>query len=437
MAYRGYFIYGAGELANTTRVIDHLRGLNPTDESALQAQLAGSCGTLHVDYDDSWSGFRDLILGGGTYKIEDAPWSDYPSPEWREFMGVWVMDVQGLDTSTLTNPVTESIGDGGVSGYPRGGSRTVTFTALIVATTNAGARFGLGWLNRLLEDRAGHAQQVGLAFLPYTPEGSDADTTRTYRCFMPTVTQMPTVVDVAGLGRGQHLQSTVWRVEFAITFRDPYVYRVEQESIPLDFVTSTEPVQWVTVDQCIDSEDCKAHIIYPAGCDGTIPEIVGASPVAPECVGCLPLCDITTMVAVLPVTPNIFDTDVAVALNFVNTGTKAQSLTFYIRRVAHVSRAAFGDFPDACRRIGEGRVNGLEAGHRVAITPAARRASIYQGWDSIASPQAGVLTALTGAPYRLPVVNTDTADGYTWELVLETAPGDSWVVEASTYRRSA
>lgn len=436
MAYRGYFELGDEELANTSRVIDHIRELSSADDAALQDQLPGGCRPFEVEYDDTWSQFKASAGQEAPYSIEYAPWvtDNLTDPIARQFMGVWVLDVQGLDASTYTNPVTESLGHGGTAGYGRRASRTVNFTALVIGTTDAGAQFGMRWLERVLLYQSSTMMEEGMRFLPFTPEDSGIapeDVKYAY-AFRPAVTRMPEVVELAGLGGGrQHQQSTIRRVEFSITFLDPNIYAEPTMTI-LSFTETTTPVQWVKTADCFDSSTCRAHVIYPPTCAGNLPEIIDASPVTPQCAGCMKVCDVSTRVATIGLPDASFNDSVIIGFGFMNAGAADQSATFYLREVDPVAPPR--PYDPRCDYVGSGAINAVGPGLSVVALPKYRGVRITDDADIRPTPAVGFLTAPTGAPYRLPAVRWPTSTG-SWEMVLETNVGDEWFIAAYTYRR--
>ncbi|ADD81133.1 gp28 [Rhodococcus phage ReqiPine5] len=432
MAYRGYFEFGGEELSNTARVIDHIRGLSSTDEAALQAQLPGGCASFEVGYDDSWSGWHEFT-DTPEYDIATAPWVEAfgDTPISRQFLGIWVMDAQGLDTATYSTTVSENLGDGGNAGMGRSASRAVRFTALVIGTTDAGAQLGMRWLGSVLSKRAlGIGDNPILRFLPFTPEGAgltDAEVNAAMAfAALPAVTQMPEIVDVSGLGGGsRHRQSTIRRVEFTITFQDPSIYTIDAVA-PVTLTKSTGPVQWVKDGDCFDSDACTAHIAYPPTCEGNIPSFVEASPVMPSCPGCLPLCDIATWVGTVPIPAGSQLDYLAIGMLIRNAGTAPLSGSFYFRSTV----PTLGD--PRCARFGAGAINALGPGESIQLDPSARGVRLLRT-DGTPLRSVGYLTAITGAPYRMPTIPRPPAG--TLELVVEGAPTSALDIDIYAFRR--
>ena len=103
MAYRGYWELNCAELANTNRVVAHLTG-----------EGCGHCRNLKVPYDDSWP---DLAYH------PEPPWFSPSVAASSEFVGVWVMNVVGLDSVPVSREVADLICSGGVAAPQHRGSR--------------------------------------------------------------------------------------------------------------------------------------------------------------------------------------------------------------------------------------------------------------------------------------------------------------------------
>lgn len=297
--YRGWFTYGGLEFANSTRTFDMLEGglpptndqfaytfieqepglftmdppwtddpvnpglflLNPpflteTEEGLfwINDGIAGGtvckpCGGVQVRYRDDWTGFKDWV-GDELVDYTDlvnAPWFDPDQPASQEFRGILVMDVQGLDAVPVQRDLSESICDGGVTGYHRDTSRRIRFNAVLVGCTHAGAQYGLNWLACLL--RSGKTTTgLPLRFLSASPEGSaTAPDTLVRTAENVVLTQTPTIV---GYGRGNgsldHQHSSVLRIEFELATGTPYLWADPQSTLPVFDATPTETIEWVT-----------------------------------------------------------------------------------------------------------------------------------------------------------------------------------------------
>lgn len=134
MAWNGYFMYGGNEFINLPRTEVYADGaiwFRPSGEG--------------VDL--------PLMTGEGSYLsplIDEAPWTDPDIAASYDFLGIYPLDVAGIEDSTATSAVVENTGDGGTPGRVRRSTRTVVFNALVLAITDAGADYGVKWLKSVL-----------------------------------------------------------------------------------------------------------------------------------------------------------------------------------------------------------------------------------------------------------------------------------------------
>lgn len=134
MAWEGYFEYAGSEVINVARTEAYAR-----DARWFRPQFENES--------------LPLILGDGGYRsplMDDAPWTDPDIEESYDFLGLYPLSVEGLENSTRTSTVVESLGDGGLPGRVRHGTKAVVFNCLILATSEAGADYGMMWLRRIL-----------------------------------------------------------------------------------------------------------------------------------------------------------------------------------------------------------------------------------------------------------------------------------------------
>lgn len=137
MAWTGYFEYDGNEVINVSRVEAY-------------AKSAGM-NWFRPLYENDALGY---MLGDGLRYVspflDPAPWTDPDIPASFDFMGVYPLDVTGIEDSTRSAEVTENTGDGGVPSRMRNSSKTLVFSAIILATTDAGASYGIRWLKSVL-----------------------------------------------------------------------------------------------------------------------------------------------------------------------------------------------------------------------------------------------------------------------------------------------
>lgn len=421
MAFRGMFLLDVAgptsssfyELANSSRVVDHLRPTTPTSDTGLGG--AGCHSQLSVGYDDSWPGLYEYLGGSGDgYTVDTAPWVHAASPQSREFAGVWVMDVQGLDSTPVQRDVVELLGPGGYAEQHRDESRPVTFSALIVGCTNAGARYGLSWLTTAL--RATRVPGGGtLHYLGAHPSDTMATPLELARELHGVVlTSAPTVVETSGLGGGaQHRQSTVLRVEWEMVATNPHVYRPQTTALLSPPVVETNPIEWVHQADCADTRSCEIPVMYAVGCEPariTVP----AAPV-PMCGGCVPVCEVERRTWEL-IAPSSAVLESAATLRVENLGAEPLSVAFYWRPCG-------ADPDDPCAQLHPLQIIGLPAGATaVADSITGRPYAIHAGTRR---RQSGIVTTPSGAPWSPAILDTRLGGG---ELVAEAAPGQAYSV---------
>lgn len=221
MAYRGLLFYGDTELINSRRTVAHiLNGVRPL--------------SLEVRHDDSWPHTARLLSHAPYVMPDEAPWHIPGDPDSLEFAGVWPMSVDGLDTSTLSREIVEGLGDGATTGVTRFGSKQITVTALLVASSAAGAEFGLRWLTERLADISDVGTGTSLRFLSAAPE-LDPDLTgvatraamagRWRTLYQVVTTSPPTVTGRFGFTRGQDTQASAFAVSWTMTALIPHVFQ--------------------------------------------------------------------------------------------------------------------------------------------------------------------------------------------------------------------
>ena len=94
-----------------------------------------------------------LMLGDKPYRSplqDDAPWTDPDQKESYDFLGAYPLDISGLEDSSRTSDVTESLTDGGVPGRVRHATKSIVFSVALLADSDAGADYGMKWLRRAL-----------------------------------------------------------------------------------------------------------------------------------------------------------------------------------------------------------------------------------------------------------------------------------------------
>lgn len=418
MAFRGWFALNGEEFSNSSRVLAHMVPGVPTSDAGVVTPMQCSC-DITLPYDDSWPGLEDA-LDNGPYLIDDAPWIDVNRPESREFAGVWMMDVQGLDAVPISREVSESICAGGVPSRARDTSRTVTFSALILACSNAGAEFGKNWLSCVLRqsnDRHG----VDLAFYKAHPSGTSADPDSLRRTAFGTVlTKSMTVTDFAGKGgSSRHRQASIYRVEWEMVLTNPYLYGpAEVQAVAWD-TTEEESITWAHAPDCEDTGGCDLPTIFNADCP--LPEIPLIQSEPPTCGGCLPLCSIERRTWELTSIPGSCE-ETSINVRVTNSGETPLTVNFYWQPCGNT---------DKCDRVYPLQVSGLPAGMTVVADSITGRPYIDAGGTR--QRQVGIVSTTTGAPWQPTLLDST----FCWELVAESAPGEEYTVVIEMRDRDA
>lgn len=468
MAFRGYFALNGVEIANSSRVVAHVGAevptsdlglLEPAEDCSLALVAPGSllgtvapsqsitgllstppdgtrlysqglgvvgdcwdtsnlcfgCRTA-IGYDDSWPELPALI-GDGIYRPELSPWYSTRVPESGEFGGVWVLDVKGLDTTTVQREVTEMVGDGGSAGPSRDAARQLSFDAVLIACSNAGLTYGLQWLNCRLRDTIGTSDSV-LRYLAAHPAHSAADPASLVREVHGVVlTQEAQVQESINAGRGDHHQATMYRVNWKLAVTRPHAYTPPVE-VPVEWDTVVvEPIRWIHAADCRTPASCAdMPVLFSETCAPEPIEIVTSPP--PTCGGCLPVCAVETRIFEVPT----FDwplrcRDTAVTLRVKNTGTGQLTLQGYWRLANHREQCDDHLWPV--------QINGLPSEAELVLDGIGRR---Y--WVNFAGRKrrpAYIVGTPSGAPWRPPIIDRAKA----WEFVVVSDGGATFDVSMS------
>jgi hypothetical protein len=419
MPYRGWFLLNGQEMANSSRLIAHMSPLTPSQDGETAAIMPCTC-DIRIPYDDSWTGLQAAV-GDDPYVITNAPWYNAARPESAEFAGIWVMDCSGFDSVPVQRSVADAICAGGVATRARDTARTVTFSALVIACTNAGARYGIDWLSCTLR-QANARGGVDLDFYSAHPEDTAADPATLRRSMYGMVlTAAPSVVDFMGKGgSARHRQASIYRVEWEMVATNPYIYGLPT-ILPVDWDTvANENITWAHAPDCADSSSCGLPTIYNAEC--VPPDVPIATAVIPTCGGCLPICEIERRTWELPTQFGSCD-DSVVNIRVINDSeTDPLTVTMYWQPCGST---------DSCERVSPIQISGLPAGYTVVADSVGGRP--YVSVDNVAHRQVGIVSTPSGAPWRPIVLETLTC----WELVAESTPGAEYTVLVEMRDRDA
>lgn len=407
--FRGFAALAGQELFNTSRLISHMRPIVPSIDGSVASMMSCAC-HVRIPYDDSWTGL-EAALGDGPYVITDAPWYNAARPESAEFAGIWLMSIEGMDGVPIQRDIAESICAGGIASKARDTTRSLQFSALVVACTNAGMEYGKDWLNCILRSsdiRSG----VDMSYWKAHPEDTAADPETLKRSMYGLVlTRSLTTADVLGKGGGhQNRQASICRVEWEMVATQPYAYGDPIISPVTWDTTTTESITWAHAPNCEDSGSCDLPTIYNADC--LPPDVIISAAVVPTCGGCLPICSIERRIWELPTVISTCD-NMVVNVRVTNDGADPLNVNFYWRPCGST---------EMCDRTNPLQVAGLATAQTAVADSVTGRP--YVEVSGVAHRQVGIVSTPTGAPWRPIVMDTVMC----WELVAEAAPGADFTV---------
>lgn len=155
--YQGWFSLGGLEVGNNARAYGY--------------STTAACPVYWLAEDDCMA-LRDRMLGGpfGVETIRDAPWYDPNDPVISEdFLGAYVVSMEGLSDSTRSSTTTQRTGPGGRIGRSRDATRQVRTRMWLTAASMAGLEFGMNWLSASLSENAcgAHNTSCGTASMEF------------------------------------------------------------------------------------------------------------------------------------------------------------------------------------------------------------------------------------------------------------------------------
>ncbi len=170
--WRGYFSLGGQEVGNSARAIAY--------------QRSSECPLFWIDDDEIRTRADDIAdaISGTTYGYEtiaSAPWydPDYPERSAR-ILGLYVLDMLGLDDSTRSGNVQEKLVGGGHISRIRRASRAIRVRTLLTAEGMDALEAGKTWLDAALDANScgQHDARCGLTdfeFFASEPPGREED----------------------------------------------------------------------------------------------------------------------------------------------------------------------------------------------------------------------------------------------------------------------
>lgn len=137
MAWDGWHQFDGSEIINVQRTTQYAKNMRVP--------------WFHSAHDTDSLGF---MLGDGiTYRtplLDNAPWMDDDEPASGDFLGLYPLDIVGIESSSRTAEVVESTLNGGAVRSVRHGTKTFVYSAVLVALSEEAAEYGMRWLKQVL-----------------------------------------------------------------------------------------------------------------------------------------------------------------------------------------------------------------------------------------------------------------------------------------------
>lgn len=418
--FRGWVSLNGAELANTSRLMAHANPTPLNDLALAQAQCASNCRVDYIRYDDSWPGLQ-AYLGDSSYAITNAPWYSASIPQSAEFLGVWLMNVDGDGPAPVSREVTDAICPGGVSAPNRETFRTLTFEAMLLGCTNAGVEYGKEWLACQMSAAKSYAGTT-LDFLSAHPENSAVVPSTLQRTMNRVVlTQEVRVTQRSNSSSSMYRQGNKLSVNWQMTVLDPYTYGPATSGTIVWDTNVTESITWAHPPNCEDPLSCDT--IPTLASVECVPNVINVDPAPPPvCAGCVPVCSVQTKTFHLPNAGGVFCRDQVYTFTIIAAGGNDVSANFWLRPCASTA---------LCDRSNFLSLAGLPAGATLVADSVAGRAYGLVGGEEVR--QVGIVYTPSGAPWSSAIVDASQC----WELVAQHEPGVSFTVEYEVRGRSA
>lgn len=359
-----------------------------------------------ISYDDSWTGTREFT-SDNVYRPELAPWYVSEQPESAEFIGLWMLKVDGLDVTPVERTLTPLIGPGSVASPSRNPHRTVSFEALLMGCTHTGLVYGLRWLTCILLDTTYDAR-AKLGYLAAHPEYSAVDPASLMREANGLVlTKEPTITEEYVTGGKMHQQATMYRVRWEMATCSPFAWMPSQDLIVDWDEVVTQPINWIHRADCAKPESClDMPVMYSTEC---VPEeiaVINTPP--PVCGGCLPVGEIRHHTYRVPTMEEPFECrSTAVTTTIKNNSDRSLNLQAFWRVCGTDVRCEDNQWPL--------QVSGLPAGAELVLDGITAR--FWSNYDERVRQPIGVVGTPNGAPWRPPLIDRHTC----WDFVVQTA----------------
>jgi len=393
-----------------------------------------------VEYDDSWPLLR-AWRDDPVYRTELAPWFTIRTPESAEFLGVWVMNVKGLEVTPTARTITEMVGSGATAGFNRDPSRTVSFEAILVACTNAGLEYGLDWLVCRLRETTERTDSA-LRYFTAHPSHTAADPEDLVREVHGVVLKTPLeVTDLFVTAPGPNRQANMARVTWEFVATRPYSYA---PPIHLDVVwdeIQVQPVDWVAAQDCTVPDTCaQVPVMVSATCPPQTVEVVSSPP--PSCGGGISGCDLETFVYYLPsLNFPLRCHETAISMSIQNLNVNPLTLQGYWRPCIADPLCGETFFPFQLAGLPSMALlvlDGISARYWATkedpsqdIDPSTGR--VLPGLRGRPFKPVGIVGTPSGAPWTPPIIDREDC----WQLVVIAVEGDLFEITLSLADREA
>jgi hypothetical protein len=135
VTWDGYLTISGNEIINQTRTAQYARAAR-----------------VPWFKDQEVNDYLPLLLGDGpryqTPLLDNAPWTDPDVPESYDFLGFYPLEIAGIEDSSRGAEVVQYISDGGSAGRVRHATKSIVVNGMLMATSDAGADYGMKWLRQ-------------------------------------------------------------------------------------------------------------------------------------------------------------------------------------------------------------------------------------------------------------------------------------------------
>lgn len=355
-----WFSMGGVEVVNTARARAYAAGSPLSDLCGPTATVGCACpGLGRAVEGEDFAGYVDPV-------VDSAPWLEPSAPASVEFLGVVGLNVEGAGSGTLGRSPVPLAGGGANVGVGRFAQREITWTVLLVARSQAGLSYGVGWLASVLRGPAAREDCWGTEACLFThcPDG-EADGDAAQRLLYDVgLLEGPTLTSQF---RGS---SGVWfaEAEFTLVAGNPHLYTLPYLS--LDHGDAEHDVVRVPAggpaSNCVEHPACRRDVLC-------VPPDLPPAPPQPRD-PCWPLTPFRARRAMFTVppggVPSWSDTVPVVRVDTAGAEMRRLSVRFY----SNATGADCQRFTDRCAACGEVNVAFIPEQTQMVVDARKRRA---------------------------------------------------------------